>query len=97
MSEKTSQKEVLHSASVTGTSSAIDIPYDTEFITVSVVGNDGVWVEDTSGNKLLAVPAFYSGESSKKSFVALPIAGMSIKVSLDSGSANVYVTRFYAN
>jgi hypothetical protein len=96
MSEKTSLNEVLHSASVTGTSSAIDIPYDTEFITVSVVGNDGVWVEDTSGNKLLAVPAFYTG-TTKKSFVALPIAGMSIKVSLDSGTANVYVTRFHAN
>ena len=97
MSEKTSLNQVLHNASVTGTSATINIPYDTEFITVSVVGNDGVWVEDTSGNKLLAVPAFYSGESSKKSFVALPIAGMSIKVSLDSGTANVYVTRFFAN
>tara|TARA_E500000081_G_C6139422_1_gene359199 strand:- start:3595 stop:3888 length:294 start_codon:yes stop_codon:yes gene_type:complete len=97
MSEKTSLNQVLHSASVTGTSSAIAVPYDTEFITVSVVGNDGVWVEDANGNKLLAVPAFYSGDSSKKSFVALPIAGMTIKVSLDSGTANVYVTRFFAN
>lgn len=97
MSEKTSLNQVLHNASVTGTSATINIPYDTEFITVSVVGNDGVWVEDTSGNKLLAVPAFQSGDDSKKSFVALPIAGMPIKISLDSGSANVYVTRFYAN
>ena len=96
MSEKTNQFEVLHSASVTGSSSTIDIPHKTEYITVSVVGNDGVWVTDTSGNKLLAVPAFQSGDDSKKSFVALPLAGISIKDSLDSGTANVYVTRFFA-
>jgi DNA-binding beta-propeller fold protein YncE len=94
--EYVNKSEVLHSASVTGTSSAISVPKETNYITVSVEGQDDVWVADSSGNKLIAIPAFASTSSNHKSFIALPIQGMDIKIIIDSGSANVYVTRFYA-
>ena len=94
--EYVNKSEVLHSASVTGTSGAIVVPANTNYITISVDGQDDVWVADSSGNKLIAIPAFASTSSNHKSFIALPLQDMTIKVIIDSGSANVYVTRFYA-
>tara|TARA_B100002019_G_scaffold111531_1_gene95965 strand:- start:20184 stop:20480 length:297 start_codon:yes stop_codon:yes gene_type:complete len=94
--EYVNKSQVLHSASVTGTSSTINVPKNTNYITISVEGQDDVWVADNSGNKLIAIPAFASTASAHKSFIALPIQDMAIKVIIDSGSANVYVTRFYA-
>lgn len=94
--EVINKSEVLHSASVTGISNAIDVPVNTNYITISVDGQDDVWVLNSAGNKLIAVPAFASTASNHKSFIALPIQGMTIKVQITSGSANVYVTRFYA-
>lgn len=94
--EYVNKSEVLHSASVTGTSASITIPKNTNYITISVDGQDDVWVLDNSDNKLIAVPAFASTSSNHKSFIALPLQDITIKVQITSGTANVYVTRFYA-
>ena len=94
--EYVNNSEVLHSGSVTGTSGSITIPKNTNYITISVDGQDDVWVLDNSDNKLIAVPAFASTSSNHKSFIALPLQDITIKVQITSGTANVYVTRFYA-
>ena len=87
--------QVLFNSTVDGLSSAITIPNKTAYVTITALDTDRVWVCNASGDKLLLVPQYYSGESNSSSFVSLELQGTDIKVET-TGSAQVYVTRFFS-
>ena len=89
------KSEVLSSATVDGLSDAITIPRQTEYVTITALDTDRVWLCDASGNKLLLIPQYYSGESNSSSFISLDLSGLDIKIET-TGSAQVYVTRFFS-
>jgi hypothetical protein len=50
--------QVLFNSTIDGLSSAITIPNNTEYITITALDTDRVWVCNASGDKLLLVPQY---------------------------------------
>lgn len=92
------KQSVLFSGNLTTTadSSAITIPRNISYITISSKTDVLIWLLDSAGNKITLLPSGSNG-TSKQTFALLEIADCDIKLKNDSSATSaVYVTGFYA-